>query len=196
MEVSKEMIQGCEIVNEGTTSFILRNNTGAAFKVYKREMAYIAGNSEYSGEKDSTLSRLSYIVSQQDKVKKTKLPNEVLTFNGCPVGTQIPYFENAVTLKSYLEDNPETDLEEVKGEMFGIVGELIEHGIIPTDPHFENFLVTFDEEGKRQINMVDVDDVYVSIYSNGKRDVFYDSEVAACYRVLDLSFESIRSKRM
>jgi hypothetical protein len=41
--------------------------------------------------------------------------------------------------------------------------------------------------------MVDVDDNYVSIYPNGKRDFFYKSEVSTCYRVIDLSIEDVNS---
>ena len=93
------------------------------------------------------------------------------------------------------EFNPDVDLGEVKNEVHGIVGELIEHGIVPTDPHFENFLVTFDETEKRKLNMVDVDDNYVSIYPDGKRDFFYQSEVSTCYRVIDLSIDDVNSKR-
>lgn len=195
MEINSEMIKDCEITNEGTTCFIMRNENGEAFKVYKGALGYIAGNSEYDLEEDYTMERLSHIVSQRDSVKKTQLPSDILFCNGRPVGIKMPYFENAQTLRDYLISNPDVSLDEVKSEVHGIVGELIEHGIVPTDPHFENFLVTFDENGKRKLNMVDVDDNYVSIYPNGKRDFFYQSEVSTCYRVIDLSIEDVNSKR-
>ena len=121
------------------------------------------------------MERLSYIVSQRDSVKKTELPSDILFCNGKPVGIKMPYYENAQTLRDYLISNPDVDLGEVKNEVHGIVGELIEHGIVPADPHFENFLVTFDE--------------------NGKRDFAYESEVSTCYRVIDLSIQDVNSKR-
>lgn len=173
----------------------MRNENGETFKVYKNALGYIAGNSEYDMEENYVMERLSHIVSQKDSVKKIQLPSDILFCNGHPVGIKMPYFENAQTLRDYLVSNPDVNLDEVKSEVHGIVGELIEHAIVPTDPYFENFLVTFDENGKRRLNMVDVDDQYVSIYPNGKRDVFYDSEVSTCYRVIDLSIQDVNSKR-
>lgn len=196
MEINSEVIRGCEITNEGTTCFIMRAENGAAFKVYKNALGYIAGNSEYDMDEGYVMGRLSHIVSQRDSVKKTQLPSDILFCNGKAVGIKMPYYENAQTLRDYLISNPDVDLGEVKNEVHGIVGELIEHGIVPADPHFENFLVTFDETGKRKLNMVDVDDHYVSVYPEGaKRGLSYDIDVSACYRVIDLSIEDVNSKR-
>lgn len=71
---------------------------------------------------------------------------------------------------------------------------MITNGIVPIDPHLENFLVCYNEDGTFKINMIDTDDQYISVYPDNKRDVWYESEVNACYRVIDLSFEELKKK--
>lgn len=43
--------------------------------------------------------------------------------------------------------------------------------------------------------MIDTDDYYVSVYPDNKRDVWYNSEVSTCFRVIDLSFEEIKNNK-
>ena len=47
MEINSDTISSCEVTNEGTTCFIMRDESGNAFKVYKRALPFIAGTGEY-----------------------------------------------------------------------------------------------------------------------------------------------------
>ena len=81
-----------------------------------------------------------------------------------------------------------------KPRLYEIVGEMIEHNIIPTDPNFENFMVRFNN-GEPEIVMVDVDDIYVDVYPPGKSEVFKSGSIHSCYNVIDLSFQSLSIKK-
>lgn len=194
MEITKEYLSQSKVINEGTTCFIMKHESGDVFKIYKSAKDYVEGTKEYDLEEDYILNKLNYIVSMKDEVFLTDLPNEVLLNNGKPVGVKMKYYDNVISLKEFLLNN-DVNLEYIKQELLKIVNELISKGIIPTDPHFENFMVTFNDLGDFRINMIDVDDFYVSVYPNGKRDVFYNSEVSTCYRVIDLAFDDLKQNK-
>lgn len=191
MEITQKFIQESQIKNEGTTSYIMEHKSGVVFKLYKSLFDYIFKNADYALEEIEVRNRLNYIVSKKNDVKLTNLPQDILTFNGKIVGVAIEYLEGCITLSDFLKENSEIDLDKIKEEILKIVEELIANGIIPTDPHFENFLISFCEDGTYKLNMVDTDDIYVSVYPNNKRDVWYESTINSCYRVIDLSFEKV-----
>ncbi len=144
-------------------------------------------------DEKETLDRLNYIVSKRSEIFLTDLPNNILTFKGKPVGVPIKYYNNSISLKDYLIENySDENIETIKNQVLNIVGELIEKGIVPTDPHFENFLVCYNDDGSYRLNMIDVDDQYISVYPDGKKNVWYNGEVNACYRVIDLSIEELK----
>ena len=194
MELNKTFVKNSNVLASGTTSYIMTSENGITYKLYKATLDYICNDGEYQLDKENVLERLNYIISKKNDVLLTCLPNDILMYKGNPVGVQITYFDNSITLEEYLINNKDVDLLQLKQQLLKIVEELIQNGIIPTDPNFKNFLVCFDEMGKRKINMVDVDDVYVSIYPDNKRDVWYESEVFACYRCIDLSFDNLGYK--
>lgn len=191
MQITQKFIQESQIKNEGTTSYIMEHKSGLVFKIYKSLFDYIFNNAEYALEEVEVRNRLNYIVSKRNDVKLTKLPQDTLCFNGKIVGVTIEYFESGITLFEFLKDNLDVDLFVLKERILKIVDELIENGIIPTDPHFENFVITMNEDGTYQLNLIDTDDIYISVYPNGHRDVWYDSQKNACYRVIELSFKEI-----
>ena len=196
MEITKEIIQRSKVINEGTTSFVMEFDNRITYKIYKETLEYIGGKKEYSLNEKITATRLNYIVSKKDDVKLTDLPSKVLTYKGKPVGVALEYYNDCTTLEDFFkENNSEENIDSVKKQINAIVAELIEHGIVPTDPHFGNFLVKYNLDGSYVLKMVDTDDQYVSVYPNGKRDVWYESEVNACYRVIDLSFEELNKNR-
>ena len=134
-----------------------------------------------------------YCLKKNDVIL-TDLPNEILTYNGKPVGVLINYYKESISLNDYLlTNNSENVLRSVRKQILIIVNELINHGIIPTDPHFDNFVVCFNDNGTCTLKMIDTDDQYISIYPNNKRDVWYQSQLSACYRVIDLSFDNLKN---
>ena len=192
MESTADFIKHSKTINEGTTCYIMMHESNVTYKLYKRAVDYILKNSEYELEENDTLNRLNYIVSKKRDVKMTDIPDDILTFKGKAVGVPLTYYSNGISLKDYLMDNKDNvDVDLIKQKIIDIVNELINNGIIPTDPHLDNFLIIYKDDGSYEIKMIDVDDQYISIYPDNKRDVWYDSEVAACYRVIDLSFEQI-----
>lgn len=192
MEITADFIKHSKTINEGTTCYIMMHESNITYKLYKRAVDYILKNSEYELEENETLNRLNYIVSKKKDVKMTDIPDDILTFKGKAVGVPLTYYSNGISLKDYLMDNKDNvDVDLIKQKIIDIVNELINNGIIPTDPHLDNFLICYNDDGSYEIKMIDVDDQYISIYPDNKRDVWYDSEVAACYRVIDLSFEQI-----
>ena len=94
-------------------------------------------------------------------------------------------------IENYTDDN----INLAKKQMLGIVNELIVNGVVPTDPHFDNFFVCYNEYGSYKLNMIDTDDYYISIYPDNKRDVWYEAEVDACYLVIDLSFQELEKSK-
>ena len=195
MEITQKFIEESQIKNEGTTCYIMEHKSGVAFKIYKVLFDYIFKNENYELDEREITERLNYIVSKKEDVKLTKLPQEILTFNGKIVGVAIEYLEGSITLGDFLKETPEIDLAKVKDKVLEIVEELIANGIIPTDPHFDNFLISFCEDGTYKLNMVDIDDGYVYVYPGGKKDIWYESAVNTCYRVIDLSFKKIGEEK-
>jgi len=195
MEITSEFIKKSRILSEGTTSYILKHESGIIYKLYKGSMDYIIKNGEYELNENETKNRLNHIINKKESVYLTDLPSEILTCNGKPVGVKIAYYKDSITLKEFLINNPDVEMFEIKQEVLKIVDELIKNGIVPTDPHLENFLVCYDNDGKYKINMIDTDDIYISAYPDGKKDVWYESEVSACYRVIDLSFDEIMNSK-
>lgn len=196
MEITSNFIKESNLLNEGTTSYIMQHDSAIAYKLYKGSIDYISQRGEYKLEENETLERLNYIISKRKDITLTDLPSEILTCNGKPVGVAITYYSNCVTLKDYLIENYTDDnINLAKKQMLGIVNELIVNGIVPTDPHFDNFLVCYNEDGSYKLNMIDTDDYYISIYPDNKRDVWYEAEVDACYRVIDLSFQELEKSR-
>ena len=195
MEITADFIKDSRIINEGTTSYIMIHKSNIVYKIYKRTIDYILNGTDYELEED-TLNRLKYLVSKKDDVSMTDLPSGLLTCRGKAVGALIKYYENSIDLKSFLKENIKSvDLEFFKKRVTEIVEELIRNGIIPTDPHLGNFLVCFKEDGSYDIKMIDADDHYVFIYPDNKKDVWYDSEVDSCYRVIDLAFKELTDIR-
>lgn len=192
MEITKDIIKESKILNEGTTSYIMKYGDSIIYKLYKSAIEYIGSNGEYRLEENETMNRLKYILSKRNDITLTDLPSDILIYNGKPVGIPITYYKNSITLKEYLEENySEENILAMKQQVLNIVNELIKNGIVPTDPHLENFLVCYNEDGSYKLNMIDIDDQYISIYPDNKRDVWYESEVSTCYRVIDLSFEKL-----
>jgi len=193
VEITSDFIKESNILDEGTTCYIMRHSSSLVYKLYKGAIEYIARKGEYKLDEKETLNRLNYIVSKREDVSLTDLPREILTCNGKPIGVSINYYANSINLKKYLIENySEENINLMKQKMLSIVNELIEKGIVPTDPHFENFLVCYNEDGSYKLNMIDTDDQYISIFPNNQRNVWYESEVSACYRIIDLSFEELK----
>ena len=196
MEITSDFVKESNILNEGTTCYIMQHGDITAYKLYKGALEYITQNDDYRLDENETLNRLNYIVSKRKDITLTDLPSEIVTCNGKPVGVLITYYSNSISLKDYLTENySDENMKRVKQQMLSIVGELIENGIVPTDPHFENFLICYNEDGSYKLNMIDIDDQYVSVYPENKRDVWYESEVGTCYRVIDLSFEALKQSK-
>lgn len=196
MEITSDFIKESNILNEGTTCYIMQHSSKAVYKLYKGAIDYISQKGEYKLDENETLNRLNYIVSQQKNIYLTDLPSDILTCNGKPIGVPINYYSNSISLKDYLTENYSNEnICLMKQKMLSIVDELIENGIVPTDPHFENFLVCYNEDGSNKLRMIDVDDQYISIFPNNQRDVWYESEISACYRVIDLSFEELKKSK-
>lgn len=193
-EITKEVIENSTFLAEGTTCLIVRTSSGEVYKIYKQALDYIKGSSIYNLDLEYETERLEFIVSHKDKIKNVRMPEAIVSFDGKPVGVKIEFYDNCITLLEYLEKNPETDLENVKARLYEIVGEMIEHNIIPTDPNFENFMVRFNN-GEPEIVMVDVDDIYVDVYPPGKSEVFKSGSIHSCYNVIDLSFQSLSIKK-
>ena len=169
MEFTKEFFSESKIISEGTTSYILQHKTGIVCKLYKGAVDYIFKNGDYLLDEKDVFNRLKYILSKKNDVILTDLPNEILIYDGKPVGVVIEYYENSITLKDFF-DNNDIEIEKIKNKVIEIVEELIENGIVPTDPHFENFLVSFDEDGNYSINMVDIDDNTSHFFSIGMQN--------------------------
>lgn len=196
MEITRNIIRESKILNEGTTCYIMQYGNLVTYKLYKGAIEYIVGNGEYKLDEKETLNRLNYIVSKKNDVLLTELPKDILIFNGKPVGTEITYYDNSICLKNYLSENYSDEIiSKVRQEIMSIIDELIKNGIVPTDPHFENFLVCYKNDGTYKLKMIDTDDQYISIYPDGKKDVWYESEVSTCYKVIDLSFEQLNNKK-
>lgn len=195
MEITNDLINKSSILAEGTTSYIMQHESGITYKLYKGAINYISGKSEYPFDEQMTSKRLNYIISKQHDVTLTDLPHEIMSYNNKPVGVSVTYYDNGCTLKNYLENKSNVDLSLIKQTLTNIVGELIEHGIVPTDPHFENFIVCYDKNENSIIKMIDLDDNYVSVYPEQKRDVWYETEKETCYRVIDLSFENLNNAK-
>jgi len=195
MEISKEFIYKSKVISGGTTSYIMQHETGVVYKLYKSTIGYILRNDKYGVNEKETLDRLNYIISRKAHVSLTDLPNELLTYGGKPIGVGINYYKDSITLKEFLSGDFDADYTLIKSEVINIVNELIENGIVPTDPHFENFLITFNDKGDYKIHMIDVDDIYVSVYPDSVKDVWYESEVETCHRVIDLSFQELENNK-
>jgi len=195
MEITKDIIKESKILHEGTTSYIMQYKD-LTYKIYKSAFAYVIQNEEYKLEEKETLNRLNYVISKRKDVTLTDLPSDLLTHNGKPVGVTITYYEKGITLKDYLIENySDENIRLIKKRILNIIKELIENGIIPTDPHLENFLIYHNDKGSYEIKMIDTDDQYISVYPNNKKNVWYESELSTCYRVIDLSFENLTSKK-
>lgn len=191
MEITKEILKESKIIHKGTTSYIMQYKN-LTYKIYKGAFDYIITNTEYNLEEKETLNRLNYLVSKRKDITLTDLPSDLLTYNGKPVGVEITYYKKGITVQDYLKENyTEENVRLIKKQILKIIKELIENGIIPTDPHLENFLVCQNEIGSYEIKMIDTDDQYISVYPNNQRDVWYESEISTCYRVIDLSFENL-----
>ena len=196
MEITKEIIKDSQVLHEGTTCYIMQYNDAVTYKIYKGAIEYIAERGEYKLDENETQRRLNYLVSKRNDVTLTDLPSNVLTFNGKAVGVDITYYKNSMTLKDYLvENNTKENILFMKQQTLQIVNELITNGIVPTDPHLENFLICYNNDGSYKLNMIDTDDQYISVYPNNKKDIWYEAEVEACYRVIDLSFEKLMDNK-
>lgn len=195
MQITKEILEKSKVINEGTTCYIMQYGP-TTYKVYKGTIKYINGTGEYGLEEKEVSNRLNYIVSKKKDVVLTDLPTDVMIYDEKPVGVVINYYNNSVTLKDYLLENGTEEITNMmRQQVLNIVEELIKNGIIPTDPHLDNFLVCYKEDGSFELKMIDTDDQYISIYPDNKRDIWYDSEVSACYRVIDLAFEDLKNKK-
>lgn len=196
MEITRQILEKCKGLHMGTTSFILRYN-GSTFKIYKSTLEYMEYGGEYKLDEKETLNRLNYIISKQNDIKLTDMPNEILTFGGKTVGVKIKYYADCITLLDYFSQNGlDENTELIKQKVYEIVEELIHNGIIPTDPNFGNFVISFNPDKSFNIHMIDIDDQYVSVYPDGKKDVWYDADVNACYQILNLSFNNIGKKKV
>lgn len=193
MVISREFISSLEIVNEGTSCFIFKTEDNKYFKIYKSSLRYINGIDDYDDKEIK--SKIEYLISKKEEIKNTLMPLDKLMFNGKIVGVELNYMVNSITLREYLVNNKDIDLNMIKSRVLEIVYELINHGIVPTDPHCDNFLVSFLDTGQVDIKMVDVDDQYVSVYPEKEKSIWYESEVSAALRVIDLSFSEIEKKR-
>lgn len=193
-EITKEIIEKSTFLAEGTTCLIVKTESGEVYKIYKQALDYIKGCGIYNLELEYEKQRLEFIVSHKDKIKKSRMPEAIISVDGKPVGVKIEFYDNCVTLLEYLEKNPDTDLENVKAKLYEIVGEMIEYSIIPTDPNFENFMVRINN-GEPEIVMVDVDDIYVDVYPPGESEVFKESSIHACYNVIDMSFQNLNNQK-
>lgn len=187
-KIDKDILAEMDVLNEGTHAYIIRGKDGHVYKVYKKCFK----NGQYCLELKETRERLEYIVSKKEQVQKSKLPLHILEYNGYPIGVEIEYFEDCVTLKEYLMNNMDADINQIKQTLLDILNELIENNIVPTDPHFENFLVR--RKGIQiEILSIDLDDIDVFVFPNNKYDIFKESSISACYSVIDKSFEILKS---
>ena len=190
IEINKEILDNSTFLTEGTTCIIVRAENGDVYKVYKQALDYIKGSGIYNLELEYEKERLEFIVGHKDKIKLSRMPDAILSVGGKPVGVKIQYYDNCITLQEYLEQNPDIDMDEVKARLHAIVGEMIEHNIVPTDPNLKNFMVRFID-GEPEIVMVDVDDMYVDAYVPGKSEIFKSGSISTCYNVIELSFQNL-----
>lgn len=190
-EITKEVIEKSMFLAEGATCLVIKTESGEVYKIYKQALDYIKGCGIYNLELDYEKQRLEFIVSHKDKIKKSRMPEAIISVDGKPVGVQIEFYDNCITLLEYLKKNLDTDLEKVKAKLYEIVGEMIDYSIIPTDPNFENFMVRINN-GEPEIVMVDVDDIYVDVYIPGKDMIGKDASIRSCYNVIDLAFENLK----
>ena len=187
MDVDSSILTGSKIINEGNNSYIVRDRNGNTYKLYKETIAYLCDNGEYSLNLDEVKSRLEGLVSKRKFVKKSKLPLQVLEHNGCSVGVQIDYVDNCISLEEYLLSNRDVDLEQVRSVVIRAVDELVSNDIVPTEPNFGNFLVR-NKNDKREIIPIGLDNPSVKVYSENVDNVFKESDINICYKIIDLSF--------
>ena len=62
MEITSDFIKESNMLNEGTTSYIMQHDSAIAYKLYKGSIDYISQRGEYKLEENETLDRLNYII--------------------------------------------------------------------------------------------------------------------------------------
>ena len=120
-------------------------------------------------------------------MKKAKLPSRILEHNGCPVGVQIDYFDNCISLEENLLSYRDDDLEKVKSSVIRVIDELISNDIVLTNPNFGDFLVR-KKNSNSEIIPIGLDNLSVKVYSDDIDDMFKESDINTCYKIIDLSF--------
>lgn len=187
-EINGDVLFSAKIIHEGANAYIIRTNDNNVYKIYKRAF----DNGENVLTVDDYKKRLEYIISCRDKIKGSILPKKILIYNGYLIGVEIEYFDDCITLREYLTSNHDIDLVRMKKDILNKLKELIDCGIVPTDPHFENILVR-EKNGQWEIFLIDLDDIDVLIFSDTDSQVFKESSTYVCHFVVDECFKQLKN---
>lgn len=119
---------------------------------------------------------LSKLQDVQPKVLLSEFPMGVLTFQNRVIGQEIPYYGNYVTIHEYFVNNRIENPYPMFRTVLDILTELYDNGIIYTDVHNHNFMVSTD--GKETVKPIDFEDGFV-LFS--PKDKYYEKVLRTNY---------------
>lgn len=135
-------------------------NPNIGYRIYDSYNDY-----QFNGNRDDTL--IQTLQERQNDVHLTTFPTGVVTYGGYIIGQEMPFFPNSQNIDAYLKKCTVVEAFELYKQLLLIFKELCKNGIMYTDIHPGNIIVT---QGSK-IELIDFDNNYIRFDTKIKMDV-------------------------